>query len=124
MTLLFHTSDIILLENSDAIYLVNSTVTSHIVSYFKLPNQDFLISSTLWNNGPTLIECKTLQYIMASSTESKTVSTFHSSATNIVLIQQQNIKNIPSHKNVPSRGICVLLAQRSSQKQISLFLLG
>ena len=72
----YHASNIVLLVDSDATYLVMPNAKSWIDRYFQLNND--LNRITYPNiNGTILIEYKTLKHIVSSAVKVETVGIFH-----------------------------------------------
>ena len=75
----FFSSDMVLHVDSDAVYLVQNNTRSRITGYYILstyPPPPPAIPQPA-PNAPILVECKTLQTIVASAAEAETGSLFH-----------------------------------------------
>jgi len=72
----FHASDMTLLIDSDAAYLVMPNAKSRIAGYFQLNDHpDRVPHPTI--NGAILVECKTLKHVVSSAAEAETAGIFH-----------------------------------------------
>ena len=73
----FYASDMQLAVNTDAVFLVLPKARSHIAGYFRLLNDPKGPRKYYVDNGPILIECRTLRSVVSSAAESETHGTFH-----------------------------------------------
>ena len=69
----FHSSDMQLIVDSDAAYLVLPGAKSRIAGYFRMGDKSFSgnrpDSTRRTPNAPILVECKTLRHVVASAAE-------------------------------------------------------
>ena len=72
----FHASDMILMLDTDAAYLVMPKARSRIAGYYYLGNKATSQPHPELN-GAILIECKTLRHVVASAAEAETGGIFH-----------------------------------------------
>ena len=75
VTVRFYASDIQLYIDTDAAYLVLPKARSRVAGYFRLLKHN---PSPSLDNGPILIECRTLRNVVTSAAESETHSVFYS----------------------------------------------
>ena len=68
----FHASDILLIINSNASYLILPKVRSRLAGYF------YLTTPSIINNGAALIKYKNIHHVVSSAAEAKIHSAFHS----------------------------------------------
>ena len=83
--LCFHASDMQLHVDSDAAYLVASKAISRVVRYYSFPNINYTSTILQDINHPILVECRTLQHVVASPAEEGTSGLFHNVQTLIPL---------------------------------------
>ena len=78
----FHANDMTLHVDSDAAYLVLPNAKSRIAGYFYLSTHPkFQTPPKL--NAPVIVECKTLQHVVASAAEAQTGGLFHNARTTL-----------------------------------------
>ena len=70
----YHASDMQLVIDSDAAYLVEPQARSRIAGYFQMNTGNL---DTTFTNGAIHIECKTLRHVVASLAEAETAGVFH-----------------------------------------------
>ena len=73
----YYASDMQLNVDTDAAFLVLPKARSRIAGYFRLLNDPNGQKHYYIDNGPILIECKTLRTVVSSAAESETHGTFH-----------------------------------------------
>ena len=96
--LCFYASDMQLHVDTDAAFLVLPKARSRIAGYFRL-----LSNNKYVDNGPILIECRTLRSVVTSDAESETHGVFHNEKK--VLPIRHILKEIghPQHSPTPIR---------------------
>ena len=75
----YHASDMILNVESDAAYLVLPKARSRLAGLFNLGQHH----PSPPNNGPLLVECKTIKHVVSSAAEAETAALFHNAQTSI-----------------------------------------
>ena len=81
----FYASDMQMMVDSDAAYLVLPKARSRIAGYFRLANKPFN-KHKYKDNGAILIECHTLRHVVSSAAEAETKGVF-----------QNTILSLPIH---------------------------
>ena len=74
-TVRFHKSDMQLVVDSDAAYLVLPKARSRFAGYFRLLDNESNIHRQLYN-GAILLECKTIRHVVSSAAEAETHGVF------------------------------------------------
>ena len=72
----YHASDMVLMVDSDAAYLVMPNAKSRIAGYFQLNHHPKRIPHPDVN-GAILVECKALKHVVSSAAEAETAGVFH-----------------------------------------------
>jgi hypothetical protein len=72
----YHTSDMILLINSNAAYLIIPKAKSRVVGYFQLNDDPKQIPYPIVN-GVILVKYKALRYVVLSATKAETARIFY-----------------------------------------------
>ena len=79
----FYASDMQLLVDSDASFLVLPKAKSRVAGYFRLANTSE--ADITHTNGAILIECKAIRNVVTSAAEAETHAIFHNARTSIPL---------------------------------------
>ena len=92
-TVRFYKSDMILVVDSDAAYLVLPKARSRYAGYFRLLDDESKPHRKLYN-GPLIIECKTIKNVVSSAAEAETTGVFNNAK---LIVSIRNILNELGH---------------------------
>ena len=87
----YHASDMQLHVDTDAAFLVLPKARSRIAGYFRLLHHKNSPYTHYKNNGPLLVECKTLRSVVTSAAEAETHGVFHNAKVAIPIINTFNL---------------------------------
>ena len=99
----FYASDMQLYVDTDAAFLVLPKARSRIAGYFRLLNHQDSGKKFYLDNGPILIECKTLRSVVTSAAESETYGVFHNAKKTLPIIYMLTQMGHPQKHPVPLR---------------------
>ena len=99
----YYASDMQLHVDSDAVFLVLPKAKSRIAGYFRLLHKENNKHAHYKDNGPILIECKTLRSVVTSAAEAETHGVFHNAKKAIPIIYTLQEMGHPQLKPTPLR---------------------
>ena len=87
----YHASDMQLHVDIDTAFLVSPKARSRIAGYFRLLHHRSSSYAHYKDNGPLLVECKTLRSVVTSAAEAETHGVFHNAKVAIPIITTLNL---------------------------------